>query len=151
MCTALEKLLLIKILFFRWHRISPEGYRQVFTKIDEHHLCQLNNVMLNNLSGLDLVRRSRSHVKGHRRGGVCVLRMLLVCNFIVKAIIMNFMEDWEMGIIYVPTELHKSINNEDLLSDKNHRKHTHTHTHTHTNTYTRTQSKREIETDTLSI
>ena len=36
------------------------------------------NVTLNNLSGLDLVRRSRSHVKGHRRGGVCVLRMLLV-------------------------------------------------------------------------
>ena len=24
---------------------------------------------------------SRSHVKGHRRGGVCVLRMLLVCYF----------------------------------------------------------------------
>ena len=33
-----------------------------------------------------------------------------------------------MGII--PTELDKSINNEDLLSDKNHRKHTHTHTQT---------------------
>ena len=41
-------------------------------------LCQLNNVVLNNLSGLDLVRRSRSHVKDHRRGSVCVLRMLLV-------------------------------------------------------------------------
>ena len=40
--------------------------------------CRFNNVILNNLSGLDLVRRSRSHVKGHRRGGVCVLRMLLV-------------------------------------------------------------------------
>ena len=76
--TALEKMLLIKILFFRWHKISPEGFRQVFTKIDKHHLCQLNNVISNNLSGLDLVRRSRSHVKGHRRGGVCVLRMLLV-------------------------------------------------------------------------
>ena len=33
-----------------------------------------------------------------------------------------------MGII--PTELDKSINNEDLLSDKNHRKHTYTHTQT---------------------
>ena len=53
---------------------------QVFTKIDKHHLCQLNNVILNNLSGLDLVKRSQSHVKGHRRGGVCVLRMLLVDN-----------------------------------------------------------------------
>ena len=125
-------MLLIEILFFRWYKISSEGYREEFTKIDEHHLCQLNDVILKNLSGLDLVRRSRSHVKGHRRGGVCVLRMLLVCNFIVKAIIMNFMEDWEMGIIYVPTELHKSINNEDLLSDKNHRKHTLTHKHLHT-------------------
>ena len=74
----LRKMLLIKILFFRWHKISPEGYRQVSTKIDKHRLCQLNNVILNSLSGLDLVRRSRSHVKGHRRGGVCVLRMLLV-------------------------------------------------------------------------
>ena len=35
-----------------------------------------------------------------------------------------------MGII--STELDKSINNEDLLSDKNHRKHTHTHKHLHT-------------------
>ena len=77
-CTALEKMLLIKILFFRWHKISSVGFRQVFTKIDKHHLCQLDNVILNNLSGLDLVRRSRSHVKGHRRGCVCVLRMLLV-------------------------------------------------------------------------
>ena len=81
-CTALEKMLLIKILFFFcWHEISPEVYRQVFTKIDKHHLCQLNNVILQNVSGLDIVRRSQSHVKGHRprRGGVCVLWMLLVC------------------------------------------------------------------------
>ena len=40
-----------------------------------------------------------------------------------------------MGIIYVPTELDTSINNEDLSSDKNHRKHTHTHTHTQTLTH----------------
>ena len=73
-----EQILLIKLLFFRWHKISPEGYRQVFTKIDKHHFCQLNNVILDNLSGLDVVRMSRSHVKGQIRGGVCVLRMLLV-------------------------------------------------------------------------
>ena len=36
------------------------------------------NILLDNLRVLDLVRMSRSHVKGHRRGGVCVLRMLLV-------------------------------------------------------------------------
>ena len=79
-CTPLEMMLLIKILFFRWHKISPEGFRQVFTKLDKHHLCQLITLytVLNNLSGLDLVRRSQSHVKGHRRGVVCVLRMLLV-------------------------------------------------------------------------
>ena len=81
-CTALEKMLLTKILFFRWHKISSEEYRQVFTKIDKHQLCPLDNVILDNLSGLDLVRRSRSHVKGQRRGGVCVLRMLLVFHFV---------------------------------------------------------------------
>ena len=48
-----------------------------------------------------------------------------------------------MGII--PTELDKSINNEDLLSDKNHWK------HIHTNTYTSAQSEIEIETYTLPI
>ena len=79
-CTALEKMLLIRILCFRWHKISPEGHRQVFTKIDKHHLCQLNNVILHNLSGFELVRRSRSHVKGQRRGGVCVLRMLFISS-----------------------------------------------------------------------
>ena len=77
-------MLLIRILFYRWHIISPEGYREEFTKIDKHHLCQLNNVILNNLSGIDLVRRSQSYVKGHRRGGVCVLRMLLVYVAIVN-------------------------------------------------------------------
>ena len=84
-------MLTINILFFRWHKISPEGYRQVFTKIDKHHLCQLNNVILQNLSGLDLVRRSQLHVKGHRRGGVCVLRMLLVLNFV----------EWYLEVIHV--------------------------------------------------
>ena len=89
-CTALEKMLLIKILFFRWHKISPEGYKQVFTKIDKHHLCQLNNVILQNLSGL--VRRSRSHIKDHRRGGVCVLRMLL--GFFILPIVLRHKTKW---------------------------------------------------------
>ena len=78
---ALEQGLPIIIFFSPTIR---EGYRQVFTKIDKHHLCKLNNVILQNLSGLDLARRSQSHVKGHRRGGVCVLRMLLVQLFFVK-------------------------------------------------------------------
>ena len=77
--------------------------------------------------------------------GQNVFKFVLVCNFIEKAIIMNFMEDWEMGIIYVPTELDTSINSKDLLSHKNHWK------HIHTNTYTRAQSKIEIETYTLPI
>ena len=37
-------------------------------------------LFLDNFSVLDLVIRSTSHVKGHRRGGVCVLWMLLVLN-----------------------------------------------------------------------
>ena len=61
-----------------WHGISPEGYRQVFTKTNQNYICQQGNILLDNLRVLDLVRMSRSHVKGHRRGGVCVLRMLLV-------------------------------------------------------------------------
>ena len=64
-----------------WHGISPEGYRQVLTKINQNYICQQGNILLDNLRVLDLVRMSRSHVKGHRRGGVCVLRMLLVCLF----------------------------------------------------------------------
>ena len=55
-----------------------EGYRQVLTKINQNYICQHGNILLDNLRVLDLVRMSRSHVKGHRRGGVCVLRMLLV-------------------------------------------------------------------------
>ena len=61
-----------------WHGISSEGYRQVFTKINQNYFCQQGNILLDNLRVLDLVRMSRSLVKGHRRGGVCVLRMLLV-------------------------------------------------------------------------
>ena len=36
------------------------------------------NIIFDNFSVLNLVIRSTSHVKGHRRGGVCVLWMLLV-------------------------------------------------------------------------
>ena len=66
-----------------WHGISPEGYRQVITKINQNYICQQGNILLYNLRVLDLVRMSRSHVKGHRREGVCVLRMLLVAVVIV--------------------------------------------------------------------
>ena len=65
------------------HGISPEGYRQVFTKINQNYICQQGNILLDNLRFLNLVRMSRSDVKGHRRGGVCVLRMLLVSNVCV--------------------------------------------------------------------
>ena len=61
-----------------WHGISPEWYRQVLTKINQNYICQQGNISLDNLWVLDLVRMSRSHVKGHRRGGVCVFWMLLV-------------------------------------------------------------------------
>ena len=64
-----------------WHGISPEGYRQVFTKMNQNYICQQGNTLLDTLRVLDLVRMSRSRVKGHRRGGVCVLRMLLVFFF----------------------------------------------------------------------
>ena len=66
-----------------WHGISPERYRQVLTKINQNYICQQGNILLVNLRVLDLVGlgMSRSHVKGHRRGGVCVLRMLLVIFF----------------------------------------------------------------------
>ena len=60
-------------------------------------------------------------------------------------IIMNFLEDWGVGIVYQPTmfQLHRLINNGDLLSDRHHWKHTQTDTQTDTQTHT------QIETDTL--
>ena len=64
-----------------WHGISQEGYRQVLTKINHNYICQQGNILLDNQRVLDLVRMSRSRVKGQRRGGVCVLRMLLVDFF----------------------------------------------------------------------
>ena len=52
------------------------------------------------------------------------------------AIIMHFSEDRGVGIIFLPTKfrLHRFINNGDLLSDRNHWKHTHRDTHTETDT-----------------
>ena len=52
--------------------------------------------------------------------------------FIVKAIIMNFSEDWDVGILYLATkfELDQFTNNGNLLSDRKHWKHKHTHTNT---------------------
>ena len=66
-----------------------ERYRQVLTKIYQNYICQQGNIFLDNLRVLDLVRMSRSHVKGHRRGGVCVLRMLLV---LILILIKEFIE-----------------------------------------------------------
>ena len=65
-------------LFFSLHKMSLHGYEQVSTKINEYHIFQQGNILLHNLSVLDIVIRSSLHVKGHRRGGVCVLLMLLV-------------------------------------------------------------------------
>ena len=77
-----------------WHGISPEGYRQVFTKINQNYICQQGNIILDNLRVLDFVRMSQSHVKGHRRGGVCVLRMLLsfffFCFFLFFVLVFFF-------------------------------------------------------------
>ena len=42
------------------------------------------NIIFDNFSVLNLVIRSTSHVKGHRRGGVCVLWMLLVFFFFLS-------------------------------------------------------------------
>ena len=53
-----------------------DWYRQGFTKMTDYKICQ--NVTLYNFSVLELVIRSTSHVKDHRRRGVCVLWMLLV-------------------------------------------------------------------------
>ena len=49
----------------------------ILDSASQNYICQQGNILLDNLRVLDLVRMSRSHVKGHRRAGVCVLRMLL--------------------------------------------------------------------------
>ena len=48
--------------------------------------------------------------------------IILACFFIVKSIIMNFLEDLDVGIFYRSKtfELDWSTNNGDLLSDRNH-------------------------------
>ena len=32
-----------------WHGISPEGYRQVLTKINQNYISQQGNILLDNL------------------------------------------------------------------------------------------------------
>ena len=56
----------------------------------------------------------------------------------VKAIIMNFSEDRDVGIFYhsYKFELNRSTNNGDLLSDRNNWKHIYTHAHTQAHTQT---------------
>ena len=52
------------------------------------------------------------------------------------SIIMNFLEDWGVGIIYPPTkfQFHRFIINRNLLSDRNRWKHIHTHRLTESDT-----------------
>ena len=57
-------------------------FRQGFTKMADYKMCQNVTIILDNFSVLDLVIRSTSHFKGHRRGGVYVLRMLLVYLYV---------------------------------------------------------------------
>ena len=65
----------------------------------------------------------------------------------MKAIIVNFSEDRDMGILYLSTrfELDWSTNNGDLLSDRNWWKHTQTHQHTHIHTHTHTHTHTQID------
>ena len=59
---------------------------------------------------------------------------ILACVFIVKAITMNFSEDWDVGIFYLSNkfELDRFTYNGDLLADRILWKRTQSHTHTHT-------------------
>ena len=52
------------------------NYRQVIVKVNEYHICQQGYITSDNTSVL--VFRSSSYVTCHRRGGVCVLWMILV-------------------------------------------------------------------------
>ena len=83
-CTNQKHVLLIEHKI--WHGISPMGYRQVLTKINQNYICQQVNILLDNRGVLDLLRMSRSRVKGHRRGGVCFLQILLVCHLFLPAL-----------------------------------------------------------------
>ena len=62
---------------------------------------------------------------------------ILACVFIMKAIILNFSEDWDVGIFYRSTkfELDWFTNNGDLLADRiRWQSHTHTQTETESDT-----------------
>ena len=59
-----------------------------------------------------------------------------LCSKIVKAIIVNFLEDRKMGNLYlsIKFELDQSTNNGGLYTDSNHWKHTQTDTKTESDT-----------------
>ena len=84
-----------------WHEISPEGYRQVLTKINQNYICQQGNILLDNLRVLDLVRMSRSHVKGQRCGGVCIFWMLLVFSSFLFLLVVKWQNSMEKGNITI--------------------------------------------------
>ena len=77
---------------------------------------------------------------------VTLCSKLLACVFIVKAIIINFSEDRDVGICYLFTkfELDRSTNNGDLLSERNYWKHRQTDKQTDTHTYIHTQTESDI-------
>ena len=83
-----------------WHEISQEGYIQVVTKINQNYICQQGNILLDNLRVLDLVRMSRSHVKGQRRGGVCVLWMLLVQSYCLFSFYSDYRHEKNKELIH---------------------------------------------------
>ena len=68
---------------------------------DEYHIFQIGNILLDNRNGFSLVKRSSSHVKGQRRGGVCVLGRLLEKNHLDEGL------DW--CTIEVPNFVFESV------------------------------------------
>ena len=71
------KVHLFSFFILHLHEIV-EGYEYVFIMIDEYYIFQHGNILSNNRNVFDIAIRSISHVKGQRRGGVCVLWMHLV-------------------------------------------------------------------------
>ena len=112
---------------------KPEGAKQpsCLVGLVWRGTKDLARLVLNNCYLLYNAVRVCTKGRGHRSrsngSGSAKQFLFLAYVFILKAIIMNFLKDRKVGIVYRSTkfELDQCINNEDLLLDRKHWKRTH--------------------------
>ena len=112
---------------FLWTKFQPNGCTNLDAVFTKWLLTALAQTLLKLVILTQRLKVTDVEVSAFSE---CFL-LFIACVFIVKAIILIFSEDWDVGILYLSTkfELDWSTNNEDLSSDRNHWKRTQTYTH----------------------